>query len=61
MGDLFKPDIPAPPPPPPPTPMIDEQAIKTARKREILRQKSTREGRMSTILSDASARQGVGE
>ena len=53
MGSLFKPSIPAPPPPPPPTPMVDAEAMKNARKRELAKGQ-TRGGRMSTLLSEAS-------
>ena len=52
MADMFTPDIPAPPPPPPPTPMVDEEAIRQARRRALAKEK--RNGYESTLLSEAS-------
>ncbi len=55
MGKLFGGGAPKPqplPPPPPPTPMVDEEAIKRAKKLAIATSQQ-RSGRQSTILSES--------
>lgn len=51
LGGLLSPDIPAPPAAPPPTPMVDEEAIRQARRRALAEKK--RDGYESTLLSEA--------
>ena len=51
MGKLFSPSKPKMPKPPPPTPMVDEEALKRA-KRRAAQGVQQRSGRESTLLSD---------
>jgi hypothetical protein len=57
MGKLFKgPKVKAPappPPPPPPVPIANEEEIKKAKRRQLLK-RTKAGGRASTILSEGS-------
>lgn len=53
MASLFKsPKAPPPPPPPEPTPMVDEAAVKKAKRAAVQRLRLS-SGRESTILGSA--------
>lgn len=51
LGGLLSPKIPDAPAAPPPTPMVDEEAIRQARRRALAEKK--RDGYESTLLSEA--------